>query len=102
MLRPPPRSTPFPYPTLFRSGASRQPRAGPGPSHAHPTQHPPPRPLARHPLPAPPPPPPHRESTPLHPSHKSHSYAPLRLEKKKKNPTVSHHDNSPHPSHFFH
>src|SRR5688572_31095575 len=91
MIRRPPRSTLFPYTTLFRS-----------PRH-HPLQEfplpprPPPRPLA-HPL-TPKPPldlPPHllhttadRKSTRLNSSHSQISYAVFCLKKKKKNIMVS-------------
>src|SRR6266571_1323126 len=66
MIRRPPRSTLFPYTTLFRSGApsSRTARPAPGP----------PQPPA--------PPPPDRKSTRLNSSHMSISYAVFCLKKK--------------------
>src|SRR6266478_8687540 len=72
MTRPPPRSTLFPYTTLFRSPpvapAIRRPRPSPSP-----------RPPAARPPPAP-----DRKSTRLNSSHSQISYAVFCLKKKKK------------------
>src|SRR2546430_5968219 len=82
MIRRPPRSPLFPYPTLFRSG-SHSSTVGLGPV----TQ------AGAPPPPPPPPPPPHainklpiadRKSTRLNSSHSQISYAVFCLKKKKK------------------
>src|SRR5437899_6218449 len=76
MLRPPPRSTLFPYTTLFRS--RRPPREAGGRR--------PPGPGARGPRPRwRPPPRTDRKSTRLNSSHLGISYAVFCLKKKKKN-----------------
>src|SRR6266568_6010541 len=69
MIRRPPRSTLFPYTTLFRSAAALAA---------------PPAPSAAPPAPSAPPPAPDRKSTRLISSHSSISYAVFCLKKKKK------------------
>src|SRR5207249_7425572 len=83
-LRPPPRSTLFPYTTLFRSGALPVAVAPPPPLPPLPL---PPLPLPPLPPPLPPTPAPlpDRKSTRLNSSHVSISYAVFCLKKKKKN-----------------
>src|SRR5437588_9211345 len=73
MIRRPPRSTLFPYTTLFRSGASRRGQISSRLPHA--TS--PPGPGRRHTLPAP-----DRKSTRLNSSHTVISYAVFCLKKK--------------------
>src|SRR2546422_5690644 len=78
MIRRPPRSTLFPYTTLFRSTGSR--RISRPPPHS-------PAPCARHSRtfsPRPTPLPPDRKSTRLNSSHGYISYAVFCLKKKKK------------------
>src|SRR5438067_9107694 len=71
MIRRPPRSTLFPYTTLFRSPLFREPPCSPHCSHSG---SPPPRPLSRQS---------DRKSTRLNSSHVSISYAVFCLKKKK-------------------
>src|SRR5688572_32297089 len=76
MIRRPPRSTLFPYTTLFRSDGDLGPLAGgvrPGPVLAHPVRGT--RPRRRYP---------DRKSTRLNSSHSQISYAVFCLKKKKK------------------
>src|SRR6267154_5800162 len=75
MIRRPPRSTLFPYTTLFRSGRGARGRRPPGPL----------RQLRRETRPAPPP---DRKSTRLNSSHPSTPYA-VFCSKKKNKPTTS-------------
>src|SRR5207302_3569460 len=81
MIRRPPRSTLFPYTTLFRSGSCRRRVRGPRP---------PPHASA-------PRPPPDRKSTRLNSSHVKISYAVFCLKKKKK--TQNHHAHKYHTKH---
>src|SRR2546430_10798905 len=80
MIRPPPRSTLFPYTTLFRSRRSGQPGGGDGPVQPGPGE-PAPRRYGerpgRHPIGD-------RKSTRLNSSHSQISYAVFCLKKKKK------------------
>src|SRR2546427_5293129 len=72
MIRRPPRSTLFPYTTLFRSAPSSTARSGPGTPRERP-------PLRTRPLSCP-----DRKSTRLNSSHSQISYAVFCLKKKKK------------------
>src|SRR3712207_8878609 len=81
MIRRPPRSTLFPYTTLFRSAPPRPPPAGPT---SRPAARPPPPRGAPDAGVAPPPPPPEiGKSTRLNSSHANISYAVFCLKKKK-------------------
>src|SRR3712207_8863887 len=85
MIRRPPRSTLFPYTTLFRSGPGDDP--GRGPSDG-PRDHDGPQTVPRRGRQRPPPPPERlrgdRKSTRLNSSHANISYAVFCLKKKKK------------------
>src|SRR2546430_13076152 len=77
MIRRPPRSTLFPYTTLFRSARSRDPQgSATGHSHARRRNHPVPQRGALHRG--------DRKSTRLNSSHSQISYAVFCLKKKKK------------------
>src|SRR2546427_3399974 len=76
MIRRPPRSTLFPYTTLFRSPARQADRRGRGNPHAH---HGPDQLQGRQPA--------DRKSTRLNSSHSQISYAVFCLKKKKKKKT---------------
>src|SRR3712207_7622668 len=99
MIRRPPRSTLFPYTTLFRSVVLRQPRAqrlgvrddqflqlGSGHDGRLAAAGPPGRPGRRGAVPAPPGNGSDRKSTRLNSSHANISYAVFCLKKKKKTP----------------
>src|SRR5690348_18092784 len=79
MIRRPPRSTLFPYTTLFRSSGKRDSAAAPTYSG---------RPSRSGPRCTP-----DRKSTRLNSSHPSISYAVFCLKKKKKNKNTQHHQN---------
>src|SRR5688572_32542493 len=83
MIRRPPRSTLFPYTTLFRSHQGHRQRERPGPGlglrHRQPERRPHPRRQRD------------RKSTRLNSSHSQISYAVFCLKKKKKNQPTTHH-----------
>src|SRR5439155_25592708 len=85
MIRRPPRSTLFPYTTLFRSGATSRRRPS-NPGRGPPNR----RPLPRRTR-ASPGPPPDRKSTRLNSSHVAISYAVFCLKKKKKKYNTGYH-----------
>src|SRR3712207_7941139 len=86
MIRRPPRSTLFPYTTLFRSTARPRAAGSPTARHAQPRRAQPPAAPPQHARRGQPPvgPPQDRKSTRLNSSHANISYAVFCLKKKKK------------------
>src|SRR3712207_7830737 len=99
MIRRPPRSTLFPYTTLFRSTTAVPTGTPPGPSAGDPAPPPRWRGVGRHPTA---PHPRDRKSTRLNSSHANISYAVFCLKKKKKTLLSSiptHHQSYRHTAH---